>query len=621
MMKRMMSAHGWLIGVCLWACTACHESNDKLAQALRLAGDNRPELERVLTHYAHSPADSLKLRAARFLIENMPGHYTLDGDLVNEARKQIDEDSLTDYFRKKALEVSLCYRNDVMFSSRKLEDVHYMTADYLIHHIDRSFERREQYPWLRDLPLDYFMEYVLPYRQASERLDNWIDVLQVDSSALAQLMLVDNEKFDIWNHENYLPVGNKAFVAKNRLEMQLFQRIVSFDCFHMTLHDNLRSKISAFPAAIDCIPYYANRNGSHYWNVSCSPVVRKVAMENSPTYKSAKVYRWMYSHQTDWRPAEGEYIPDFFCSPFYKDVTDEYFFTSDASVGCHYNRGERPNHAYLAVFCNLQWEPIAITADVDKKGNAVFKSMGRHVLYRPVYYEGRGMRALNYPFILKPDGKVKYLIPDTLSRQSIRIERKYPMSRALLEYAQSLQSLAFIGSNDRRLSPPDSTLAYGVFKGNRLEFQVDSSRSCRFFALASPRDVTCAEIVCFDNKGNVVQGNAAEQWRNAFDGNPLSNIDLLRNQQILIDFGRPVSISRVVLLPRSDGNGIYPGDDYELFYHDLHGWRSLGRRTAADYYLDYDNLPAGALYWLHNHTRGVEERPFTLTPRGEIRFW
>ena len=76
-----------------------------------------------------------------------------------------------------------------------------------------------------------------------------------------------------------------------------------------------------------------------------------------------------------------------------------------------------------------------------------------------------------------------------------------------------------------------------------------------------------------------------------------------------------------MLLPRSDGNGIYPGDDYELFYHDLDGWRSLGRRIATDYFLDYDNLPAGALYWLHNHTRGVEERPFTITLSGDIRFW
>jgi hypothetical protein len=43
---------------------------------LFMAGDNRPELEQVLKHYSQKPEDSLKLRAAEFLIVNMPGKYS-----------------------------------------------------------------------------------------------------------------------------------------------------------------------------------------------------------------------------------------------------------------------------------------------------------------------------------------------------------------------------------------------------------------------------------------------------------------------------------------------------------------------------------------------------------------
>ena len=43
-----------------------------LERALALAGENRQELEHVLWHYKD---DSLKLAAARFLIENMPYHF------------------------------------------------------------------------------------------------------------------------------------------------------------------------------------------------------------------------------------------------------------------------------------------------------------------------------------------------------------------------------------------------------------------------------------------------------------------------------------------------------------------------------------------------------------------
>mgnify|MGYP000795325728 CR=1 FL=1 len=45
-----------------------------LETALIQAGDNRAELEKVLNHYA---VDSLKYKAACFLIENMHYHYSI----------------------------------------------------------------------------------------------------------------------------------------------------------------------------------------------------------------------------------------------------------------------------------------------------------------------------------------------------------------------------------------------------------------------------------------------------------------------------------------------------------------------------------------------------------------
>ena len=54
---------------------SCGQYNAELENALKLAGENRGELEKVLYHYSQNPSDSLKLQAATFLIENMPGHY------------------------------------------------------------------------------------------------------------------------------------------------------------------------------------------------------------------------------------------------------------------------------------------------------------------------------------------------------------------------------------------------------------------------------------------------------------------------------------------------------------------------------------------------------------------
>ena len=61
-------------------CSACRAS--VLESALERAGENRKELERVLRHYSEEDKDSLKWEAARFLIENMPGHLSIGGDSI-----------------------------------------------------------------------------------------------------------------------------------------------------------------------------------------------------------------------------------------------------------------------------------------------------------------------------------------------------------------------------------------------------------------------------------------------------------------------------------------------------------------------------------------------------------
>ena len=119
---------------------SCKPENKALEVALRFAGDNRAELEKVLQHYSKNPADSLKLRAAIFLIENMPGHYTLEGDVINRYREKIYEDTTSSYFNKKILEISLCSMEWIRDVSCKVEDLKTVKADFLIRHIDRSFE-------------------------------------------------------------------------------------------------------------------------------------------------------------------------------------------------------------------------------------------------------------------------------------------------------------------------------------------------------------------------------------------------------------------------------------------------------------------------------------------------
>lgn len=62
----------------LFLLASCHPSPypADIEKVLALAGDNRQQLEWVLDHYSRNEGDSLKLRAAEFLIRNMPGKCT-----------------------------------------------------------------------------------------------------------------------------------------------------------------------------------------------------------------------------------------------------------------------------------------------------------------------------------------------------------------------------------------------------------------------------------------------------------------------------------------------------------------------------------------------------------------
>ncbi len=63
-------------------------------EALMLAGKNRGELEAVLEYYRE---DSLKTKAAEFLIGNMPGHYSF-ADTVSVNRYYDAVDAVLDSF-------------------------------------------------------------------------------------------------------------------------------------------------------------------------------------------------------------------------------------------------------------------------------------------------------------------------------------------------------------------------------------------------------------------------------------------------------------------------------------------------------------------------------------------
>ena len=599
-------------------CCACHGGNDKLENALRLAGDNRPELEKVLDHYSENPADSLQLRAARFLIENMPGHYTLTSPAVERMRERIYADTSIGYLSRRTIDIVLEQLFRLDYQTERKEDIHSITADYLISHIDASFRMCDDYSWLEIVPFDTFLEYLLPYRTEHERLEPWRDSLRVSPEDLRRVAATDAVKYSLNLSEVVrFPEG------QGMLRNDEISRLFGIGPVRDKCADNARREVFllrsvGIPSALDYVPLYANRNGEHHW---CS-IVGNDELQMEYYRKAPKIYRQTYSRNPVPEPADREYIPELFLDPFLKDVTDLYLPVADPVVVPSPGRTPASPHAYLCVFNSGEWKPAAIAAV--RSGRARFSDMALNVLYLPVSYKGHRQQQLGWPFVLDAEGRMRPLVPDTLRRRFVRIYRKYPATLTVSRMSEICGTVSLRLANDTtaenalHIPRADSTHNYYA------EWKISDSTRYRYCLLGCDHlfmATSFAELRFFDGDGRPLRGSVAPRFAAGMDGDPLTNAIFPYQKSLVIDFGRPVSVSRVVLLPRGDGNGVYPGDEYELFYHDLDGWQSLGRRTATDYFLDYDNLPAGALYWLHNHTRGVEERPFTITPSGDIRFW
>ena len=267
----------------------CTFTPSKLEEALVLSGENRCELEKVLKHYSACD-DSLKLKAAEFLIENMPGHYTLRGKTIDHYREIIDKDSISSYYYKKILDISLSHFVSSGEDSQIQEDLRYITSDFLIRHIDLSFELLYKYSWLDMIAFDEFLEYVLPYRFENERLDLWRDSLHVYASNMPSEKVGD-----------YFTNSLSGLIAKFKLKestqmnLQIRRTLLDInslgDCYLNAQNNLFEQRSLGIPAMIDYIPCYANRNGYHYWCNEPSVLFNKNHLELVFDRKPGKIYR------------------------------------------------------------------------------------------------------------------------------------------------------------------------------------------------------------------------------------------------------------------------------------------------------------------------------------------
>ncbi|WP_289859259.1 discoidin domain-containing protein [uncultured Muribaculum sp.] len=641
---------GRSVVIVVWGLLFCmcgsSEQDRELARALYMAGDNRAELEHVLAHFK---GDSLKLEAAKFLICNMPGHYSYaDTAIVNryssgvglilERMKGADSKAIAAAINRLAAKM----RMDTL---QIVSDVRVVTAGYLIRNIDEAFKRWRDTPWAQHLLFDEFCEYILPYKAAElQPLTEWHnDFYYYNAKYLGDYAYSEDTRnstykaaqiFNYYLSLKFDPRFTHDVLNCRALSPSVAIRIPFGNCSSFS-----QSALSAFrsvglPVVRDVSPVWAGGNGSHVWNSMLTNTGRllpfvgitdKLEEQQMMNNRFTKVWRQTYAVNQELVRInrEEKFVPAFFRNVFQKDVTDEYTKCRDMAFDLKGDDG----YVYLAASDAAEWVPVDVT--YMKAGHAEFRNVAPGAVYMVVLYGDDGtMQALTAPFVANRAGTPEYLLPGNVLHTVI-LTRKYPVRESTWIYSRMLVGGAVEAADDEAFASARTVYEIPNASAETCEVAVSDSIGARRYWRFRSGHVTSlvplAELAFYDRAtGRRLTGRiigTGGSWADdpehtaekAFDGDLLTSYSAPVGQGawIGLDFSRPVDVGRVRYTSRGDGNCVEPGDEYELLYWADGAWQTVGKKRALGVGITFDNVPAGALYLLVDRTKGVEHRIFT----------
>ena len=306
-----MKIAGILIGLIPMLLTCSMQQRDiptGVKIALNQAGENRIELEKVIEHYKERD-DSLKLKAAYFLIENMPGKYTLLQKKENDKYKlSLDHLPNDPIGWDPALSKTYQYFDSIEVILKapekiKIYDLDVITSNYLIQNINLAFEAWKRYKMTSSYTFEDFCNYVLPYRDGYEPLDNWrkegFDKFGFLLDSLSSPLGI--AKYIIPNSEVFYNIGMAKYPYP--LSFKEIKKLGRGSCEHLSFYLTQSLRAIGIPAATEIIPVWANRRSGHRWNVVMDTTRKFVDIgfgynaENIVSYKISKIYRQVYQTQ------------------------------------------------------------------------------------------------------------------------------------------------------------------------------------------------------------------------------------------------------------------------------------------------------------------------------------
>ncbi|TCO04426.1 hypothetical protein [Natronoflexus pectinivorans] len=419
-------------------------------------------------------------------------------------------------------------------------------------------------------------------------------------------------------------------------------------CVEQTAFQTMVLRSMGVACATDFVFNYPERDAGHSWSVIFD--LRGNTIQNNchnpvgagtwvDVFAKGKVYRETYSINRNslFVINNGkESIPSQFRNPYFKDVTAEYCDVVDVAVDIHYDTHEGNAFGYLMVFNNRGWV-VTTWGERSRNNKVIFKDLEPRGMYLPAFYVNGRFEAFNEPFYFDSLGTIHHIRASKDQTQDITLLRKFPNRLVDESYHPLIVGGEFQGANKRDFS---DARTIGIITQDMTEpifhtIDVEPSSKFRYLRYIGPDGGHCNinTIVFYDANGEVINGkvigtegsldNSGRTKHMVFDGNVLTYFDAPEPSGgwVGLQLSEPKAVSKIHFATRNDGNMVEVGDEYELFYWFNREWASMGRRIADSNELVYESVPMGGLFWLRNHTKGWEERIFTLDANNHQIWW
>lgn len=647
----------------LAAFSGCSKDDLYLHYALKAAGENKSQLKAVLKHYRTVDKDPQKLAAAKYLIANMPAHYSYrDTAAINRYYSQALEILGTgpspDWQRDTLRQISDSQYAGI--TRNIISDVEVMTADYLIYSIDHAFKQWKTQPWAKHLSYEEFRDWLLPYKVTElQSLDAWRDTLsQHYSDSIKTVTNPDDQRNTIYGaieivrnelHSKLSEIGHRViWEDRGSIPMRsaaTWVRMTYGSCLDYVTMGTAVFRSMGFPAKIDIVPCWGRNSDGHSWYVfnddrgreqaTINSLIMPAGMQFYPYERIPKVLRYTYRINRDivrYRNWAKYVYPFEICQ---EDVTDRYNVVSDIQIKIDPEAMtflEDKRYVYIAMAINEggpQWK--VLDYGKIKRGKANFRNIGRNMLYIALGYDGKQLIPISHPFILHKSGEVEYIDNAQEETVSMDIRRKYYESYNVVDMRRRI-----LGGKFQCSDYPDFRDAVTLYTidDTKIPYLIEmkATRPYRYWRYMTPDGSwgSISELSFHDASGRKMEGRGIanpeagqDAIDRAYDRDLLSNFEINQpnGNWVGMDMGKPVNVQYASVSPRSDDNDVCPGNEYELLYYDGREWLSLGYRLAEGNCLHYDGIPLNTLLWLRNYTRGNNERPFIVKEDGEIVWW